>query len=134
MNIYKNITLSARSFFFRLATALAVVIFFAALARAGGPKYVAGSTFFNSSTMGQPITWQLGQINYYTDQGDLSPILPNASANAFVASAFSQWTAFATASLNASNAAQLAEDVNGSNIAVDSNGEVTAPADITPSA
>ena len=90
--------------------------------------------YFNSGTMGQPITWSLGQVNYYTDQGDLSPILPNASANAFVASAFSQWTSVSTAALTATNAGQLAEDVTGSNIAVNSSGAVTAPADITPSA
>ncbi len=34
-------------------------------ALAGGPKYVAGSTYFNASSMGQPITWPLGAINYY---------------------------------------------------------------------
>jgi hypothetical protein len=132
--LIRNTAFSARSFLYRLATALAVIIFCALLARAGGPKYVAGSTYFNSTTMGQPITWSLGQVNYYTDQGDLSPILPNASANAFVASAFSQWTAVSTASLTATNAGQLAEDVSGSTIAVDSNGAVTAPADITSSA
>jgi hypothetical protein len=126
--------MTARAFFFRLAAALAVVIFFAMMARAGGPKYVAGSSYFNSATMGQPLTWSLGQVNYYTDQGDLSPILPNSLANAFVANAFSQWTSVSTAALTASNAGQLAEDVNGSNIAVNSNGTVSAPADITSSA
>jgi hypothetical protein len=131
--MHKNIALTAGSFF-RLATALAIVLSFAILARAGGPKYVAGSSYFNPSTMGQPLTWSLGQVNYYTDQGDLSPILPNATANAFVASAFAQWTSVSTAALTANNAGQLAEDVNGSNIAVDSNGTITAPADITPSA
>jgi hypothetical protein len=84
--------------------------------------------------MGQPVTWSLGQVNYYTDQGDLSPILPNTAANAFVASAFLQWTSVSTAAVTAISAGQLAEDVNGSNIAVDSNGIVTAPADITPAA
>jgi IPT/TIG domain-containing protein len=125
---------TAHSFFIRLATALAIVLVFAAIARAGGPVYVAGSSYFNSGTMGQPLIWSLGQVNYYTDQGDLSPILPNASANALVASSFLQWTSVSTASLTATNAGQLAEDVNGSNIAVNSNGIVTAPADITPSA
>jgi hypothetical protein len=129
-----NVAWTARSSFFRLAAALAIVFFFAIVVRAGGPKYVAGSTYFNPSSMGQPITWSLGRVNYYTDQGDLSPILPNASANAFVANAFSQWTSVSTAALTATNAGQLAEDVNGSNIAVDSNGTVTAPADITSSA
>jgi len=112
----------------------AIVLSLAGLVRAGGPKYVAGSSFFNSSTMGQSLTWSQGHVNYYTDQGDLSPILPNAAANAFVASAFLQWTSVTTAAVVATNAGQLAEDVNGSNIAVDSNGIVTAPADITSSA
>jgi len=126
--------MATRSFFFRLATALAIVLFFAALARAGGPKYVAGSSYFNPSTMGQPIIWSLGQVNYYTDQGDLSPILPNASANGFVADALSQWSAVSSAAVTLTYAGQLAEDVNGANIAVDSSGTVTAPADIAPSA
>jgi hypothetical protein len=133
-SIPKNMALPARSFFLRLAVAVAVVLFFAVLTRAGGPEYVAGSSYFNSGTMGQPITWSLGQVNYYTDQGDLSPILPNASANALVANAFSQWTSVSTAALTATNLGELAEDVNGSNIAVNSSGSVTAPADITPSA
>src|SRR6202043_392253 len=127
-------SMAVRSFLFRLASAPAIVLFFAALARSGCPEYVAGPSYFNSGTMGQSITWSLGQVNYYTDQGDLSPILPNASAKAFVASAFSQWTSVSTAALTATNAGQLAEDVTGSNIAVNSSGAVTAPADITPSA
>jgi len=83
VTISKNI--AARSFFLRLATAVAIVLLFAVLARAGGPEYVAGSSYFDSSTMGQPVTWSLGLVNYYTDRGDLSPILPNAAANLFVA-------------------------------------------------
>ena len=125
---------TAQSFFFRLATALAIILFFVELARAGGPKYVAGSSFFNPATMGQPLIWSGGQVNYYTDQGDLSPILPNSAANAFVATAFAQWTTVSTAALTAMNAGQLAEDVNGTNIAADSYGTITAPADITASA
>jgi hypothetical protein len=132
MSLVKSI--AVRSFLLRLVSALVIVLFFAAVARSGGPEYVAGSSYFNSGTMGQPITWSLGQVNYYTDQGDLSPILPNASANALVASAFSQWTSVSTAVLTANAAGQLAEDVNGSNIATNSSGIVTAPADIAPSA
>jgi hypothetical protein len=131
MKTVKNKT--ARSFFLRLTTALAVILFFVVVARAGGPEYVAGPSYFNSSMMGQPVTWSLGQVNYYTDQGDLSPILPNLVANSFVANAFSQWTAVSTAALTVDAAGQLAEDVNGSNIEA-SNGSVTAPADITPAA
>jgi len=132
--LQKIIALTAGSFFCRLATALVIILIFAMLARAGGPKYVAGSSYFNSSSMGQSLTWSLGQVNYYTDQGDLSPILPNSAANAFVAAAFAQWTSVSTAVLTATNSGQLAEDVNGGNIAVDSNGTVIAPADITSAA
>jgi len=107
---------------------------FADIAHAGGPEYVAGSTYFNSTTMGQPIIWSGGQLNYYTDQGDLSPILPNSAANAFVANALAQWTSVSTAAITANAAGQLAEDVNGNNVEVNSEGVVTAPADITPSA
>src|SRR5271163_3346181 len=124
---------AARSFFFRLTTALAIVLLFAVLARAGGPGYVAGSSYFNPSTMGQPITWSLGQVNYYTDRGDLSPILTNDSANLLVVNAFSQWTSASTTALSVTSAGQLAEDVTGANLTV-TNGAVTAPADITPSA
>ena len=124
----------SRSMARRMFTLAIVAFLSAGLALAGGPKYVAGSSYFNSSTMGQPITWSLGQIEYYTDQGDLSPILPNAAANAFVANAFSQWMGLPTAALTATNTGQLAEDVNGSNIQVNSSGIITAPADITPNA
>jgi hypothetical protein len=131
--LWKDSGVAGRAWF-RLAAVLAFVLLFAAIASAGGPEYVAGSSYFNSSTMGQPITWAQGQVNYYTDQGDLSPILPNAAANALVANSFLQWTAVTTASLTVNAAGQLAEDVNGTNIAVSSSGVVTAPADITPAA
>src|SRR5579863_8492121 len=116
------------------AAILAIIVSFAIPANAGGPEFVAGSSYFDSTTMGEPVTWSLGQINYYTDQGDLSPILPNSSANSFVAGAFQQWTAVSTAAISVTAVGQLAEDVNGSNIVVDSSGIVTAPADITPGA
>ena len=124
---------TVRAFLLRLAVAAAIVFFFAVLSRAGGPENIAGTTYFNASATGQPLVWPQGQITYYTDQGDLSPILPNASANAFVANAFSQWTAVPTAALAATSGGQLAEDVTGANITV-SNGVITGPADITPSA
>jgi IPT/TIG domain-containing protein len=127
-------TIDTAHLLFRLVAVLSLVFFGLGVAGAGDPKFIAGSSYFNSSTMGQPIKWSLGQVNYYTDQGDLSPILPNSAANAFVANAFSQWTSVSTAAVAATSAGQLAEDVNGSNIAVDSSGTVTAPADITPAA
>ena len=68
---------------------ITIVLFFVSSSRAGGPDYVAGANYFQTNAMGQPLTWSQGQIDYYTDQGDLSPILPNAAANALVADAFS---------------------------------------------
>ncbi|MGB8832474.1 MAG: Ig-like domain-containing protein [Candidatus Sulfotelmatobacter sp.] len=113
---------------------MAIVLCCARLMHAGGPEYVAGSSYFDSSAMGQPLVWAGGQINYYTDQGDLSPILPNSAANVLVANSFLQWTSVASAAVIANDAGQLAEDVNGSNLEVNFSGTVTAPADITPSA
>jgi len=125
---------SARSFLFRLAAAAAVILLGALLSRAGGPKCVAGTSYYNSTVTGQPLVWPQGLITYYTDQGDLSPILPNASANTFVASAFSVWTSVPTAAITAVSAGQLAEDVNGTNVIQNSDGTITMPADIQPTA
>jgi hypothetical protein len=120
------------SFLLRLALAVAVILLFALLSRAGGPKYVAGTSYFDPSTTGQPLTGPLGQVTYYTDQGDLSPILPSSSADAFVADAFSQWTSVSTAALAAANSGHLVEDVSGSNVIRNSDGTLTVLADIRP--
>jgi hypothetical protein len=123
-----------RPFILRMALAITIILLFAILSRAGGPKNVAGVSYFNATMNGQPLIWPGGVITYYTDQGDLSPILPNASANAFVASAFSLWTSVPTAAVAISSGGQLAEDVNGSNVYINSNGTITMPADIQPTA
>ncbi|MGA8151743.1 MAG: IPT/TIG domain-containing protein [Terriglobales bacterium] len=102
--------------------------------RAGGPKYVAGAGYFNSGTMGVALTWGQGNLSYDTDQGDLSPILPGASADALVADAFSQWTSIPTAAVAANRAGQLAEDVSSANVFVNPDFTITMPADILPSA
>ncbi len=102
-------------------------------ALAGGPRYVAGVSYFDPTTKGTPLTWSQGVINYYTDQGDLSPILLGANADSFVADAFSRWTAVPTAAVSSTLAGHLAEDVNGTNVSV-TNGVVTMPADILPTA
>ena len=75
---------TGRSFLLRLALAAVIIFIFALLSRAGGPKSIAGTSYFDPTTTGQPLVWSQGLITYYTDQGDLSPILPNASANDFV--------------------------------------------------
>lgn len=111
----------------------AIIIALSALARAGGPAYVAGISYFDPSVKSTPLTWPQGAINYYTDQGDLSPILLGAKADSFVANAFGLWTSIPTAALSAVQAGHLAEDVSGANVTL-INGVLNMPADILPSA
>ncbi|HEX7423769.1 MAG TPA: Ig-like domain-containing protein [Terriglobales bacterium] len=114
--------------------AVAVLLICSAVAsRAGGPAFIAGSGYA-PGVEGQPLVWANGSVQYFTDQGDLSPILPNAQADVFVANAFSPWTSMSNVALTASQGGHLAEDANGSNITADANGTITAPADITSSA
>jgi len=129
-----HMALTARSFLLRLALSAAMILFAALLSRAGGPKSVAGTSYFDPTTTGQPLVWPQGLITYYTDQGDLSPILPNATANDFVASSFSQWSAVPTAALTITNGGQLAEDVSGSNVIRNADGSISMPTDIQSTA
>jgi hypothetical protein len=100
---------------------------------AGGPAFVAGSSYFQPATKGSLVVWAGGLVNYYTDQGGLSPMLPGSAADSFVANAFSQWTSVPTAALSAVRQGQLAEDVTGANVSIGS-GQINLPADIQPSA
>ncbi|PYX51380.1 MAG: hypothetical protein DMG79_03240 [Acidobacteria bacterium] len=125
-----SLVFTTRPFLLRLAWAATIILVFALLSRAGGPQFIAGTAFFDPSTTGQPLVWPQGLVTYYTDQGDLSPLLPNASANSLVADAFSQWTSVPTAALAVSSGGQLAEDVNGTNVIVNSGGTISIPADI----
>lgn len=109
-------------------------VLWVAPAIAGGPKYVAGPSYFDPSIKGMPISWPQGLPSYYTDQGSLSPILSNSMADAYVADAFSRWSAVQTAALLANQAGHLGEDVNGSNVSRDANGNIIMPADIRPTA
>src|SRR6195256_3360208 len=113
--------------------AVVVLICIAVASRAGGPAFIAGSGY-DPGVEGHPLIWANGSVQYFTDQGDLSPILPNAQADIFVAAAFSPWTSISSVALTASQGGHLAEDVNGGNIAAAANGAITAPADITSSA
>lgn len=112
----------------------AILFLFVIPLRAGGPKYVAGTSYFQSTATGQPLTWAQGQLLYFTDQGDLSPVLPNSDANTFVTNAFNQWTSVPTAALTATSGGQLAEDVSGANVIRNPDGTITMPADIQPTA
>ncbi|MDP9160280.1 MAG: hypothetical protein M3O09_08635, partial [Acidobacteriota bacterium] len=59
--------LTAKTVLSRCLAALASSLLWSVLAFAGGPRYAVS---------GAPITWPNGTIYYYTDQGDLSPLLP----------------------------------------------------------
>src|SRR5271157_3654749 len=111
----------------RMLVIAAFVIWGAVASRAGGPAFIAGSGYA-AGVEGQALTWAGGSVPYFTDQGDLSPILPGAQADAFVATAFSAWTSISGVALTASQGGHLAEDVNGSNIQTDGFGTITAPA------
>jgi hypothetical protein len=129
-----NMALTVRSFLLRLAVSSAIILLFAVLSRAGGPNRIAGTSYFDPTVTGQPLAWPLGAIIYYTDQGDLSPILPNSAANTLVANAFNQWAGVTTAALAAASGGQLAEDVNGSNVYQNADGTISMPLDIQSSA
>ncbi len=104
-----------------------------ATAIAGGPKYVAGSSYFNPAVMGQPLRWARGQVNYFVDQGPLNSAVSNRQATAMVDAAAALWSSVPTAAVTLVNKGQLNEDVNGANIA-GTNQSITAPADVTPQA
>jgi IPT/TIG domain len=117
----------------KFAFVIAIVFQLTRVANAGGPAYVAGASYFDPSTMESPLTWAQGTISYYTDQGDLGAARLGASADTFVANAFSMWTSIPTAALSATHSGQLAEDVSGLNLSV-ANRVITTPADIAPTA
>jgi len=123
-----------RSFLLRLASAAAIIAACVLTCRAGGPKNVAGPSYFDTTVTGQSLTWQHGATTYYTDQGNLSTILPNASANSLVANAFSLWSSVPTAALAANSGGLLAEDVSGTNITLNSDGTISMPPDVQSTA
>jgi hypothetical protein len=99
---------------------------------AGNPAFVAGSGY-SPGVEGQALIWANGSVQYFTDQGNLSPVVTGAQADALVGAAFSTWTSVSAVTLVASLGGHLAEDVTGSNI-VASGGIVTDPADIISAA
>ncbi|MDE3186287.1 MAG: hypothetical protein KGM96_02035 [Acidobacteriota bacterium] len=118
---------------FRLAAAgLALALAPAALT-AGGPRYVAGVSYFDPAVLGQPVHWSGGVVNYYVDQGPLNSSIDNQQATAMVDAAAALWSAVPTAGVTLVDAGPLNEDVSGANI-VAGNQIITQPADVTPSA
>jgi IPT/TIG domain len=100
---------------------------------AGGPEFVAGTSFFDPTVKGAPLTWPQPFISYFTDQGDLSPTMLGPNADAFVANAFGMWNAVSTSAIMMLQSGHLAEDVSSANFTL-INGVITGPVDITPNA
>jgi hypothetical protein len=117
-----------------LSFALILLALTPATARAGGPTYVAGISFFNPGVLGQPVHWSGGQVNYYVDQGPLSSSVSNQQATAMVDAAAALWSAVPTAGVTLTDKGPLNEDVSGSNIVVNSSSQITQPSDFTSSA
>src|SRR6476646_405319 len=88
----------------RTPSAVVAVLLLSRAAFAGGPAYVAGASYFDPTTKGTPVVWSQGVINYYTDQGNLSPILSGTAADTFVANAFTPWTSIPPAAVSATRA------------------------------
>lgn len=117
----------------RLVLLAWIVIFAMQIAHAGGPRWVAGSSYFNSTAKGQPVVWANGQVTYYTDLGNLSAQVSQAQANAMVANAAAVWSSINTAAVSIQRGGSLAEDVNGTNVTSGANG-IAMPADIQSTA
>lgn len=85
-------------------------------AHAGGPKYVAGVSYFSPAALGQPIHWSGGMVNYSIDQGPLNASINNQQATAMVDGAAALWSAVPTAAVTLTHQGQLNEDVSAGNI------------------
>jgi hypothetical protein len=101
---------------------------------AGGPKYVAGSNYFDPGVVGQPVHWANGQINYYVDQGPLNSSVAHEQATAMVDAAASIWSAVSTAGVTLTDKGTLNEDVSGPNTVASAPGQFAQPTDLSPSA
>lgn len=101
-------------------------------AEAGGPRWVAGPSYFSATALGQPVVWAGGQVTYYTDQSPLTTKMTQAQANAMVATAATVWSRVNTAAVSIVRGGNLAEDVD-KVVTTGANG-IVLPADILPSA
>lgn len=114
-----------------LALAL-LVVFCAQTAQAGGPRWVAGSSYFDAAALGHPLVWAGGQVTYYTDQSALSATVTQAQANAMVATAAAVWSNVNTAAVSIARGGNLAEGVDQA-VTTGADG-IVLPADLQPSA
>ena len=100
---------------------------------AGGPRWVAGSSYFNTSVKGQPVHWKNGAISYYLDQGALTTLAYHTLMVSVVALSANAWNNVPTAAISITNGGSLNEDVSGSNVIAGPNG-ITMPVDIQSTA
>ena len=114
------------------AVTILLIVLASTVALAGGPKYVAGTSFFNPAALGQPVHWAGGLVEYYVDQGPLNASVTNQQATAMVDAAAALWSAVPTAAVTLIDKGPLNEDVSGSHILANSSGQITQPSDITP--
>ena len=122
------------------------LVLLAPSALAGGPKYVAGVSFFNPGVLGAPVHWSNGRLDYYVDQGPLNASVTNQQATAMVDAAAALWSAVPTAGVTLTDMGQLNEDVSDANLVVGAAsfavtneqttqaGQITQPADVVPTA
>jgi len=115
------------------ATVVSLVLFTAAAAVSGGPKFVAGTAYFNPAVTGQPVHWAGGVVNYFVDQGPLNGQIGNQQATAMVDAAAALWSAVPTAGVTLTDAGSLNEDVNGGDF-IAGNQVFEQPADVAPTA
>jgi hypothetical protein len=112
-----------------------VLFMFAPLvAVAGGPKYVAGTDYFNPGVAGQPVHWAGGQVNYYVDQGPLNGSVSHEQATAMVDAVAALWSAVPTVGVKLMNKGTLHEDASGANATALVPGRFAQPTDLSPSA
>lgn len=100
---------------------------------AGGPKFIAGVTYFNPAVVGQPVHWSAGAVNYYVDQGPLNSQVNHQQVTTMVDTAAALWSAVPTAAVMLTNAGTLDEDVSAANV-IPGSAVFVQPADVTPSA
>ena len=103
------------------------------VARAGGPKFVAGAKYFDPAAVGRPVHWQDGVVRYFVDQGPLNDRISGEQAIAMVDAAAAIWNSVPTAGVTLNDAGGLNEDVSAENV-VTVNHVFSVPADVTPSA
>lgn len=93
---------------------VAVLLLVATVAQAAGPRWVSGPPYF--APTGFSIAWFTNHPTYYTDLGDLSPMVDHAAAEALVARAAAVWNV-PQSSLVLAQGGSLDEHVTGASIA-----------------